>query len=447
MTALLVFPALEPLRGSVPLPADKSIVHRALMFAAISNGRSEIRAGHIGEDNQSTLRALESMGAIVEREKDLVSVRGAGLFGLHAANAPLDCGNSGTSMRLLLGLLAGQAFDSVLTGDASLSRRPMLRAAVPLRSRGAQIEGASIEGKADLFAPLRITGRDAPLGALEYNSPIASAQVKSALLISGLYAHGKTLIREPSVSRDHTERMLAHLGVPIAGVGNIVSLDPAGWSGSLPGFELDAPGDLSAAAFLIAAATLVRGSQVVCRGVGTNRTRTGFLEVATAMGASLSVEPKGESAGEPWSEIEVRSASLRKADVGGEQLVRAIDEVPVLAAMAAMASGETRVMDASDLRAKESDRIATTVAMLRGFGVQAEAQSDGLTVRGTGGAPLCGGHTVDSHGDHRIAMAAAVLGLVSEKPVKIENADCIGTSFPRFVGTLRALGARIEVTA
>lgn len=453
MTAvrLVVHPQSKPLTGSVPVPSDKSIGHRALLVAALTNGTCEIRGFSHGEDNVSTARALSEMGVTFEGLDDsssrVVRVRGVGLFGLRAPSRPLDCGNSGTTMRFFCGLLAPQPFESVLIGDASLTKRPMLRVVAPLRQRGGKLEGVphpTREG--DLTAPLRIgpCGEDAPLRALHYESKVASAQVKSALLLSGLFAHGETVLKEPLVSRDHTERLLSSLGVPIQTAGSIVSLDPSGWSGQMPAFDVDLPGDPSAAAFLQVAAHLIPGSQVTIRSVCTNPTRTGIFEIARDMGAGLEVRPLGDQGGEPVSDILAWHEPLRGRSVGGELVPRAIDEIPILCALAARASGVTRIVDAEELRVKESDRIRSMVEVLRAFGVTCEELPDGLEIQGTD-APLraC---RVESRGDHRIAMTAAVLGLVADGPVQIDDVACIGTSFPRFVGTLRALGATLDVS-
>ncbi|MBS2019355.1 MAG: 3-phosphoshikimate 1-carboxyvinyltransferase, partial [Deltaproteobacteria bacterium] len=308
MSTLVVHPlAGTPLVGSVPVPSDKSIGHRALLFASLCEGESTISSFSHGEDNVSTANAMRAMGATIEDvDKTTLKVKGTGLFGLRAPSAPLDCGNSGTTMRLLTGILAAQTFRATLIGDASLTRRPMMRVVAPLRARGAVIEGTPHPKKeGDLTPPLVVgplpNGKE--LTELEYTSPVSSAQVKSAILLSGLYAHGTTWFREPTLSRDHTERMMHALGVPLRAVGTAVELDPAGWNGKMEGFTIDIPGDASAAAFLVVAANITEGSRVTVRGVGTNPTRTGLLEIARHMGAGLEVVPQGEQAGEPVAEI------------------------------------------------------------------------------------------------------------------------------------------------
>jgi 3-phosphoshikimate 1-carboxyvinyltransferase len=448
VSTLVVHPlGKTPLVGSVPVPSDKSIGHRALLFASLCEGTSEIRSFSHGEDNVSTANAMRAMGAVVEDvDATTLKVTGTGLFGLKTPQHDLDCGNSGTTMRLLTGVLAAQTFQARLVGDASLSRRPMMRVVGPLRRRGAVIEGAPHPKKeGDLTPPLLVgpLPRGEELTELEYESPVASAQVKSAILLSGMYAHGTTWFKEPTLSRDHTERMMHALGVPLQAVGSAVELDPAGWSGKMDGFSIDIPGDASAAAFLLVAANITEGSRVTVRGVGTNPTRTGLIEIARHMGAGIEVVPQGEQAGEPVAEISAWHQGMRGVLVGGELVPRAIDEIPIACALAARAVGETTIRDAEELRVKESDRVATMVHVLRSFGVTCEELPDGMVIEGNA-APLTPA-TIDSRGDHRIAMTAAVLGLHGSGPTRITDCDCIATSFPRFVGTLRALGARIDV--
>lgn len=446
MSTLIVHPIAKPLHGSVPVPSDKSIGHRALLFASLCEGTSSIRGFSYGEDNVSTANAMRAMGVTIEDDKasGVVRVTGAGLFGLKAPGAPLDCGNSGTTMRLLTGILAAQNFETTLVGDASLSKRPMMRVAGPLRKRGAKVEGQPHPTKKDDIVPPLVVGPlDGELAELEIESAVSSAQVKSAILLSGLYAHGSTWFKEPTLSRDHTERMMHALGVPIRTMGTMVELDPAGWSGKMPAFEVDIPGDASAAAFMIVAGAVVPGSIVTVRGVGTNPTRTGLFEIARSMGAAISIVPQGEQGGEPIAEITVRQGDLRGALVAGELVPRAIDEIPIACALAARARGTTTIRDAEELRVKESDRIATMAKVLRAFGVKCEELPDGMVIEGSD-APFEPA-VIDSRGDHRIAMTAAVMALSAKGPSKITDCDCIATSFPRFVGTLRALGATIDV--
>jgi 3-phosphoshikimate 1-carboxyvinyltransferase len=445
---LIVHPAAKPLHGSVPVPGDKSIAHRAILLAGIASGTSRITGGALGEDNIATLAALRAMGVTAAAsDKGELTIEGVGLSGLRAPEGPIDCGNSGTTMRLLIGVLAAQRFAVRLIGDASLSRRPMERVAKPLRLRGARIEGRPDPRRAfEITAPIDIGPLPAPhvLGPLEYALPVASAQVKSAILLSGLYADGSTYVSEPIISRDHTERMLAALGVPLRAVGAMVELDGASFSGELPAFSIQVPGDLSGAAFLITAAQIVPGSRVDVRGVGLNPTRTGFLDLLRDMGGLCDREPRGEELGEPVGDITAGAAALREGKLGGELTTRSVDEVPIICALMARARGTSAVGDAAELRVKESDRLATMATVLNAFGVRCEERPDGLLIEGNPDRPLKAAD-VESHGDHRVAMTAAVLGLVADGPTRVRDAACIATSFPRFVGTLKALGAQVEV--
>jgi 3-phosphoshikimate 1-carboxyvinyltransferase len=447
MTTLTVHPAKRPLVGSVPVPSDKSIGHRALLLGALCHGDSRISGFSHGEDNVSTASCLRAMGvAIAEPGPEQLVVTGVGLDGLREPDRDLDCGNSGTTMRLLCGVLAAQHFRATLVGDETLSRRPMMRVAGPLRARGAMLEGRAHPSRAgEIVAPLVVgpLPQGHMLAPLEHDSPVASAQVKSAVLLSGLYAGGVTRFREPTVSRDHTERMLSALGVPVRTIGSLVELDPAGWDRRMPAFDVTIPGDLSAAAFLLVAAQIVQGSRVTARGVGSNPTRTGILEIARDMGAGLAVEAHGERSGEPVADLHAWSTTMRAIAVGGETVPRAIDEIPIACALAARARGTTRIRNADELRHKESDRIATMAGVLRAFGVTCAEHPDGLDVEGRDG-PLEPAD-VDSKGDHRIAMASAVLALVARAPSRVRDAACIATSYPKFVATLRALGAEVDV--
>ncbi|MFO0660724.1 MAG: 3-phosphoshikimate 1-carboxyvinyltransferase [Polyangiaceae bacterium] len=445
---LKVRPASRPLRGIVPVASDKSIGHRALMLAALADDVVEIKRFTYGEDNVSTLAALRSMGVQIEDDsKGSLKVHGVGLRGLREPNAAIDCGNSGTTMRLLAGLLAAQPFKSTLIGDASLTRRPMARIVNPLRRRGAAIEGAFHPTKAgEVTAPLSIgpLPHGAPLGQSEEVLAVASAQVKSALLLSGLFAEGDTFVREPVVSRDHTERMLRALGAPLSVMGTMVSLEVAGWTRSLPAFSIEIPGDLSAAAFLLVAAQLVPQSEVRVRGCGINPTRSGILDVLRDAGALLAIEQHGDVLGEPVGDVTSVFESIRGGLIAGETATRAIDEIPVACALAARANGVTEIADVGELRVKESDRIATMTGVLRSFGIDVEERPDGMVVQGKPSGPLRAAD-VDSHGDHRVAMTAALLGLLGDGETVVRDVDCIATSFPRFVGTMVALGADISV--
>ncbi|MCC6899566.1 MAG: 3-phosphoshikimate 1-carboxyvinyltransferase [Polyangiaceae bacterium] len=448
MARLIVQPLSRPLGGSVPVPADKSISHRALIMAALTHGPCQLEGFSYGEDNVATQRAFAQMGVRIEDDAHgTLRVHGVGLDGLAAPSSEIDCGNSGTTMRLLAGVLAGQPFASRLVGDASLSRRPMSRIVKPLLLRGAVISGTPRGDSGDeVTAPLSVgplpAGRR--LEPLEYQLPVASAQVKSALLFSGLWASGPTLVREPLVSRDHTERMLSALGLLIETAGPIVKLHPPADPKSIRPFTVELPGDLSAAAFVLAAGLLSEGGVVTTRATGVNPTRSGFIDIVRRLGGELSVVPRGESLGEPRAEITARFSGLRGQSVGGELALRAIDEIPICAALAARATGCTRFFDVAELRVKESDRIAAIVALLGAFGVEASEHEDGFSVEGRPSGRLQAAQ-VESRGDHRIAMTAAVLGLLGDGPTVVNDVACIATSFPRFVGTLRALGAQLEI--
>ncbi|MEZ4389817.1 MAG: 3-phosphoshikimate 1-carboxyvinyltransferase [Polyangiales bacterium] len=441
-----VRPATRPLRGGFSLPGDKSIGHRALILASLAEGSSRLRWLSRGADILATRAAFEAMGVVMRDEGDALRVEGVGLGGLRAAPGDIDCGNSGTTLRLLAGVLAAQGFASRLTGDDSLTRRPMGRVTRPLRARGARVEGRLDAARNDECAPLEVRGLEggARLWELEYELPVASAQVKSALLLSGLFADGDTALREPTLSRDHTERMLLAMGAPLETLGPLVRLDPAGWSRVLAPLDLAVPGDPSSAAFLVAAAHVVPGSRIAARGVCVNPTRAGFLEVLRDQGGGAALDPKGEQGSEPVADLHVglRGAGEVRgpARVAGELAVRCIDEVPALVAVAAVSPGVSEFRDLAELRVKESDRVRALVEMLRAFSIEAEERPDGLRVEG--GRPR--GATLRSGGDHRVAMAAAVLALGAEGESIIDDVGCVDTSFPDFAPLLRALGADIE---
>lgn len=439
-----ISPAAGPLRGTVTVPGDKSIGHRSLIFSALSRGRCQITGLSGGLDNGATAAAFRSMGVSVELDGTSAVVEGVGLRGLRMPTTVLDCGNSGTTMRLLAGLLSPQRFGSRLTGDESLSRRPMGRVVKPLRARGAHIAGTAGPKENDVYPALSIAPmlEDEMLAGIEYEMPVASAQVKSALLLSGLYAGAPTVLEEPFLSRDHTERMMLALGVPLSTMGPVTALDPNGeWDHGWGGFDWHVPGDPSSAAFPLIAAQMVPGSQVVIEGVCVNPTRTGLLDGLRLMGAHTTQVPKGDAAGgESQADLHTEHGGLRGTLLGGELLVRMIDEVPILCAAAAVATGTTEIRDAAELRVKESDRLAVMAQVLEDFGVPRKELPDGLIIEG--GAKLRAAR-VESHGDHRIAMSATVLGLVAEGETVVEDVGCVETSFPGFAGLLRSLGADI----
>ena len=430
MSQLTVHPA-GSLRGRIRVPGDKSISHRALLFGALADGAGRISGFLPSGDCLATLSCLRELGVQIEtHDATTLTVHGRGLRGLRAPDAPLNCVRSGTTMRLLAGILAGQAFECTLTGDPQLLRRPMRRITEPLRRMGAEI--AAVDG----HAPLTVRGR--PLRGYDHTLAIASAQVKSALLLAGLYADGPTTVRQPGPARDHTERMLAAMGAAITTYGLTVTLHPPT---TLSPSAIRIPGDISSAAYPIVAATLVPGSEVTVEGAGANPTRTGLLDVLRAMGAEIALRDRREQGGEPAADVTVHASGLVGAEVGGDTVVRMIDEFPVLAVAATQAHGATVVRDAAELRVKETDRIATTVAELRRLGARIEPRPDGFIVEGP--TPLRGG-VVDSHGDHRLAMALAVAGIVATDAVVIENAGCIQDSFPGFDGLMRGLGAGLS---
>ena len=433
-----------PLNGSIRVPGDKSIGHRSLIFAALGRGVSHITGLSEGLDNAATRQAFRSMGVAVESNEATTTVHGVGLRGLQMPTDVVDCGNSGTTMRLLAGLLSGQRFGTRMTGDDSLTRRPMGRVIEPLRARGAHIAGTAGAKPDEVYPPISIAPlvEGEALKGIEYSMPIASAQVKSALLLSGLYASGPTAIEEPVLSRDHTERMMLALGVPLQTAGASVVVDPNHeWAGGWEPFEWHVPGDPSSAAFPLIAAAMVPGSQVSVQDVCVNPTRTGLFDWLRLLGANISLRPSGHGAGdEPMAEIAVAHGTVRSSLAGGELIVRMIDEIPAVCALAAVAQGRTEIRDAAELRVKESDRIATMAHVLGAFGVPCEELPDGLII--TGGGPLRGAE-IESRGDHRIAMAATLLGLLAEGESLIDGAEAVDTSFPGFVALLRSLGADI----
>ncbi|WP_114241035.1 3-phosphoshikimate 1-carboxyvinyltransferase [Dyella sp. C9] len=419
------------LHGSVRVPGDKSVSHRALMLGALADGTSHIRGFLEGEDTRATAKVLQQLGVRIEAPADGERVvHGVGLHGLRGTAHALDCGNAGTGMRLLAGLLAGQAFDSTLVGDESLSRRPMRRVTEPLARMGARIDTQ------DGLPPLQVRGGQ-PLRGISYTLPVASAQVKSALLLAGLYAQGETEVIEPHPTRDYTERMLAAFGWPIA-------FEPgrARLSGghALRATDVDVPADFSSAAFFLVAASLVPGSALRLPSVGLNPRRTGLLQVLRLMGADIRVENERESGGEPVGDLVVRHAPLHGIKLPEALVPDMIDEFPALFVAAAAAKGRTVVRGAAELRVKESDRIASMANGLRALGVSIEEAPDGATIEGG----VIGGGNIDSHGDHRIAMSFAVAGLVADAPVHIGDCANVATSFPGF--TTLANGCGFQLT-
>ncbi|MEE2830373.1 MAG: 3-phosphoshikimate 1-carboxyvinyltransferase [Myxococcota bacterium] len=420
------------LAGTVHLPGDKSISHRALMLSALSPGEQVFDGLSGGADVASTATALRAMGAPIDALADGgVRVGALPAGGLREPGQVVDCGNSGTTMRLLAGLAAGQSFETVLTGDASLLRRPMARILEPLRGMGARATGH--EGGA--LAPLTIRGGG--LRGIVHRSAVASAQVKSCLLLAGLFAQGRMEVHEPALSRDHSERMLRAAGVLLQELEDGVAMD-CGQVVRLPEGRFRVPCDLSASAFFVVAAAILDGAEVVLPELGTNPTRLGYLDLLGGYRFCDLTEELGEERGTLVLGPEVAENRQQPLSIGGATIPRLIDEIPVLAILAARSAGVTRITDAGELRAKESDRIETTAEMIRNFGVEVEVLDDGLVIEGRPNRPLRGGCTIDSHGDHRIAMAAAVGALAADAPVQVTGVEAVETSFPGFLETLES---------
>ncbi|HHH39454.1 MAG TPA: 3-phosphoshikimate 1-carboxyvinyltransferase [Sedimenticola sp.] len=420
------------LSGDLRVPGDKSISHRSIMLGALAEGMTRVSGFLEGEDSLATLRAFRRMGVEIEGpEAGRVVIHGVGMHGLEAPDGPLDLGNSGTSMRLLAGLLAGQGLDLTLTGDASLSGRPMRRVTGPLARMGARITTTPAG-----TAPLHI-GPVKQLSGIDYRLPVASAQIKSALLLAGLYAEGETCVTEPAPTRDHTERMLQAFGWPVQRDGGRICVRGGG---TLRGCAIDVPADISSAAFFLVGASIAPGSDLLLRHVGMNPTRTGVLHILRLMGADIEVLDPREVGGEPVADLRVRSAPLRGIRIPEAQVPLAIDEFPALFVAAACAEGETLLTGAEELRVKESDRIQVMADGLQALGVEARPTPDGMRIRG---GPL-GGGTVESHGDHRIAMAFAMAALRAGGAVRIHDCANVDTSFPGFVALARSAGLRID---
>lgn len=415
-----------PLRGVITVPGDKSISHRAVMLGALAKGTTRITGFLMGEDCLSTIDCFRKMGVPVEITDKEVIVEGVGLHGLDAPEQTLYTGNSGTTTRLLCGILAGQPFSSTLSGDASIRKRPMGRVMTPLLEMGARISGR--DGN---YCPLQLYPSE--LHGISYTLPVASAQLKSAILLAGLYAEGQTTIVEPAPSRDHTERMFRALGVEIETNGNVITLDPPE---DLHAIDIEVPGDISSAAFFLVAGAIVPGSSLTIRNVGVNPTRTGILDVLRAMGSDIT-ESNFRDHAEPVCDLTVKHSVLRGVQIGGEIIPRLIDELPVLAVAAAFAQGETVIRDAAELKVKESNRIAAMVAELSKAGVDVTETADGMIIRG-GKTPRRA--AFETYGDHRIAMSLAVCALACEGPSQILDPEVVAISYPSFFETLQGLG-------
>jgi 3-phosphoshikimate 1-carboxyvinyltransferase len=429
----------QPLRGTIAVPGDKSITHRALILTALAEGAGTLKGYCRGEDCLNTMRALQALGVRIDQTQGALHVHGKGVWGLAEPQGTIDCGNSGTGIRLLTGLLAGQDFFTVLTGDASIRRRPMGRIVKPLREMGAVIAGR----KGGELAPLAVSGTT--LRAITYASPVASAQVKSSLLLAALFAKGTTRLSEPRLSRDHTERLFEFYGLPLTRDGLTLIMEgrpSVGWAAAP---ELTVPGDLSAAAFFIVGASIVPDSDITITGVGVNPTRTGLLDVLQRMGGDIQLFNRRDEAGEPVADIRVKSAPLRGVMIGADLIPRTIDEFPILCVAAAVAEGQTVITAADELRVKESDRIATMAAELRAMGAQVTETPDGMVIQGLGHPKVNGRMQATngrSHGDHRVAMSLAIAGLTARTKSVVQDTACIDTSFPDFHGSLVRLAGQ-----
>ncbi len=420
------------LRGEIRVPGDKSMSHRSIMLGSLADGVTHVTGFLNAEDALATLQAFRAMGVRIDGPVNgEVTIHGVGKHGLKQPEGPLYLGNSGTSMRLLCGLLSGQAFDTVLTGDKSLESRPMRRVTEPLALMGAQIET-----QPDGTAPLKIRG-GAKLRGIHYEMPIASAQVKSCLLLAGMYAEGETSVTEPAPTRDHTERMLNGFSYPVVREGNKAIIDS---DGSLKACEIDVPSDISSAAFFLVGASIAPDSDVTLKHVGINPTRTGVIDILRLMGADIEVTNEHSVGGEPVADIRVRSSQLQGIDIPEDLVPLAIDEFPVLFVAAACAEGRTRLTGAKELRVKESDRIQVMADGLQSLGVDAQPTEDGMIINGSS----IGGGTVDSHGDHRIAMSFSIAGLRANGTITISDCENVNTSFPEFRDLATTLGLQLS---
>lgn len=423
----MLFTRKPSLQGTITVPGDKSISHRSIMLGSLAEGITEVHGFLQGADCLSSIACFEKMGVTIENQADIVRIHGLGLHNLKAPTATLDVGNSGTTTRLMSGILAAQPFSSVINGDASIQKRPMRRIITPLSQMGASI--TSLNGND--CAPLRIDGR--PLHGIHYASPVASAQVKSAVLLAGLYAEGETSVTEPYVSRDHTERMLASFGVPIHCEGTTATVRPVS---TLHAQKLYIPGDISSAAYFIVAGLITPNSCITIRNVGINPTRDGILDVCRNMGADITLENVQDTVGEPTADITVRTSSLSGTTIEGAIIPKLIDELPILAILACFANGTTTIRDAQELKVKESNRIDVMVKNLSAMGADIQATEDGMIIHG--GTSLHGA-VINSNLDHRIAMSFAIAGMNADGTTEIQGAECVNISYPNFYSDLEQL--------
>ncbi len=423
----MIIKKARSLNGELLIPGDKSISHRSVMFGALAEGLTEVEHFLTGADCLSTIACFRQMGIAVEQSGSHVLIHGKGLHGLQKPSTVLDAGNSGTTVRLMSGILSGQSFASTITGDASIQKRPMKRVMLPLTQMNADISSINNNG----CAPLEI--KPASLQAIQYQSPVASAQVKSCVLLAGLYADGITSVTEPVVSRNHSELMLRYFGAQIDTNETTASIHP---DPALTGQKINVPGDISSAAYFIAAALLTPNSEVLLKNVGINPTRDGMLRICRAMGADITLLNEDHSGAEPCADLLIRSSSLHGTVIEGDIIPTLIDELPVIAVLAAFASGTTIIADAAELKVKESDRIAVMTDNLSRMGCEVHATDDGMIIHG--GTPLHGA-VIDSHKDHRIAMSFAVAGLICDGELEIRDADCVQISYPEFYNDLYSL--------
>lgn len=423
----MIFTKVNSLKGEVNIPGDKSISHRAVMFGSLAEGTTEVTNFLQGADCLSTISCFRKLGIEIENTSQRILIHGKGLHGLTEPSDTLDTGNSGTTTRLISGILAGQRFTTILNGDASIQTRPMKRIITPLSMMGADI--TSLKGND--CAPLRICGGQ--LHGITYKSPVASAQVKSCVLLAGLYADAPTSVTEPVLSRNHTELMLAGFGAHVASSGTTATIEP---EPDLNGMKIEVPGDISSAAYFLSAGLMIPNSEILIKNVGINPTRDGILRVAKEMGGDITILNEKTSGGEPTCDLLVRSSSLKGVTIGGEIIPTLIDEIPMIAVMACFAEGITTIKDAQELKVKESNRIDTVVTNLKAMGAHIEATDDGMIIEG--GYPLHGA-VIDSHLDHRIAMSFAIGALGADGETRIEGADCVKISYPEFYQTLEKL--------
>ena len=429
MNSITIKPAAS-VRGEIVVPGDKSISHRSIMLGAIANGVTTVRGFLRGEDNMSTMHAFRAMGVDINDDGETIRITGRGLHGLTEPGDVLDCGNSGTTIRLITGLLSGQSFFSVVTGDQYLRKRPMKRVVEPLSRMGARIAGRN----GGTLAPLAITGGG--LKGIEYQSPVSSAQIKSSLMLAGLYAEGETTVTEPSLSRDHSERMFRHFGASLVRHDNGVTVRGGV---ELTAQEVTVPGDISSAAFFMVAALITPNSELLIRNVGVNPSRTGVIDILKAMGGDIQLVDERDVSGEPVADLLVRSSRLKGIAISGSVVPRAIDEFPAICIAAARAEGTTTIREAKELRVKETDRITAMAVNLGKVGITVTECEDGMDINGS--EQLLGG-SVDSSGDHRIAMSMSVAALVATGPITVTDIDCVATSFPTFFPLLEKVAAR-----